>query len=307
MNGLSSLGFTVASENVGQRLDSVLSARMPEISRSKIQKLILDKRVLLNGVPVKKNERLRQGDVVAIDAKESHDVGHERARAQDIDLDVVYEDEYLLAVNKPAGMVVHPGKGNPDNTLVNALLFHVPSLSKGFEIQRPGIVHRLDKDTSGILLVAKTDVAHAALAKMFFEPTDGKKLYGIMRRFSSEGTCHHRRAPLEEINATRLNARCIPKVKTLTPNTGFCIIIAAYRLCIFVRIPAVPIKSGYIAQAWDFRYYATHYTEAEKTISTRSPCSNVLSHINCTNVLTARPSMHIEYALRTPLRKNLWP
>ena len=195
MNGLSSLGFTVASENVGQRLDSVLSARMPEISRSKIQKLILDKRVLLNGVPVKKNERLRQGDVVAIDAKESHDVGHERARAQDIDLDVVYEDEYLLAVNKPAGMVVHPGKGNPDNTLVNALLFHVPSLSKGFEIQRPGIVHRLDKDTSGILLVAKTDVAHAALAKMFFERTHGKKLYGIMRRFSSEGTCHHRRAP----------------------------------------------------------------------------------------------------------------
>jgi len=179
MNDLSPFGFTVTLESIGRRLDSVLSARMPEIARSKIQKLIHDKCILLNGVPVKKNERLRAGDVIAIDAKGSHDLGHERARAQDIDLDIVYEDEYLLAVNKPAGMVVHPGNGNPDNTLVNALLFHVPSLSKGFEIERPGIVHRLDKDTSGILLVAKTDVAHAALAKMFFERTMEKNYTGL--------------------------------------------------------------------------------------------------------------------------------
>jgi 23S rRNA pseudouridine1911/1915/1917 synthase len=109
--------------------------------------------------------------LIAIDWTKADDFGQSALAAQNIPLEIIYEDDYLLAINKPAGMVVHPGNGNRGMTMVNALLYHIHSLSHGSAIERPGIVHRLDKDTSGVILVAKTDTVHSALARMFFEHT----------------------------------------------------------------------------------------------------------------------------------------
>jgi pseudouridine synthase, RluA family len=171
--------FIISPEEAGERLDIAVSKHLPGFSRSKIQKLIESGCVVLNGSAAKKNMRLKAGDTVAIDRKKADDFGQSTVVAQNIPLEIIYEDEYLLAINKPAGMVVHPGNGNRSMTMVNALLYHIHSLSHGSEIERPGIVHRLDKDTSGVILVAKTDTAHNALAQMFFEHTVEKYYVAI--------------------------------------------------------------------------------------------------------------------------------
>ena len=163
--------FVVSPKDAGQRLDIVVSRYSPGQSRSKIQKLIENNGVVLNGNAVKKNSRPKAGDSIAIDWTKADDFGQSTVAAQNIPLEIIYEDDYLLAINKPAGMVVHPGNGNRGGTMVNALLYHIHSLSHGSAIERPGIVHRLDKDTSGVILVAKTDTVHGALARMFFEHT----------------------------------------------------------------------------------------------------------------------------------------
>ncbi|MCL2689167.1 MAG: RluA family pseudouridine synthase [Chitinispirillia bacterium] len=171
--------YTISSEKQGLRLDQFLSSVLPDLSRSRIQKIIADGSVFLNENPaVKKNIILRTGD--RVDIEETSARPQEIApQAQDIALDVIYEDEFFACINKPAGLVVHPGNGNADGTVVNALLHRYGSVSDGFSSERPGIVHRLDKDTTGVLVVAKTNSAHSALAALFSDRKIVKKYTGI--------------------------------------------------------------------------------------------------------------------------------
>ena len=150
------------SDRDGERADALLARLVPELSRSQAQRLLDEGRVTRGGTPLRKSDRLRLGDLLELELPELREVPVE---AQDIPLDVVYEDRDLIVVNKPKGIVVHPAPGHPDGTLVNALLHHCgDSLSGIGGEKRPGIVHRIDKDTSGLLIAAKNDFAHAALS-----------------------------------------------------------------------------------------------------------------------------------------------
>lgn len=154
--------FRVGAPSAGTRLDLFLASACSDLSRSRIQKLIAQGSVRLGGATAKRAHVVRAGDDVAVDVPEPKP---SEIAAEDIPLAVLYEDEHLLAIDKPAGMVVHPSPGHRSGTLVNALLHHVRDLSGiGGEL-RPGIVHRLDRDTSGVLLIAKTDLAHASLSR----------------------------------------------------------------------------------------------------------------------------------------------
>ncbi|QSX08758.1 RluA family pseudouridine synthase [Alkalibacter rhizosphaerae] len=153
--------FRTTSEYEGKRLDQFLSEQYEEHSRSFLKKLIDDGSVWVNGKNTKAGYKLREDDEITIRLPELEETD---VIAQDIPFDVVYEDPHLLVVNKPKAMVVHPGHGNPSGTLVNALLHQVKDLSGINGVKRPGIVHRIDKDTSGLLLVAKNDEAHRGLA-----------------------------------------------------------------------------------------------------------------------------------------------
>ena len=146
----------------GERLDAALARLVPELSRSQAQRLIEQGAVTCGGRPVKKNEKLLPGDSLTLTLPEVQETALE---AQEIPLDVCYEDADVIVVNKPKGLVVHPAPGHPDGTLVNALLAHCgDSLSGIGGERRPGIVHRIDKDTSGLIIAAKNDFAHASLA-----------------------------------------------------------------------------------------------------------------------------------------------
>ncbi|HCJ40976.1 MAG TPA: RNA pseudouridine synthase, partial [Ruminococcus sp.] len=159
--------FIAAPEDAGTRIDKLLSAQLPDMSRSALQKLTEEESVLVSGKAVSKNYKLKSGDVITVDIPEPQVL---KAEPQDIPIDIVYEDDALLVVNKPKGMVVHPAAGNPDGTLVNALLYHCKGrLSSINGVIRPGIVHRIDKFTSGLLMVAKTDKAHNSLAAQIKE------------------------------------------------------------------------------------------------------------------------------------------
>ena len=145
------------------RADKAISAALPALSRSAVQALIQDGRVLCNGVPVQKSTKLPVQSVLTVEIPPARPL---EVVAQNIPLDIVYEDGDLLVVNKPKGMVVHPAAGNEDGTLVNALLYHCGDSLSGINgVIRPGIVHRIDKDTSGLLIVAKNDAAHRSLAE----------------------------------------------------------------------------------------------------------------------------------------------
>ncbi|MBM6897773.1 RluA family pseudouridine synthase [Pseudoflavonifractor capillosus] len=144
------------------RADAVLSAMVEGLTRSAAQKWMEEGRVLLDGKPVKKNTPLKPGDTLLVSPPQPQDID---LVPQDIPLDIVYEDDDVVVVNKPVGMVVHPAPGHPDGTLVNALLYHCKESLSGINGERrPGIVHRIDRDTSGLLIVAKNDKAHLALA-----------------------------------------------------------------------------------------------------------------------------------------------
>lgn len=163
--------------DVGKRLD-VYVAERGGITRSASAKLTERGAVKVNGVKMPKNYRLREGDTVDIDFPEPVT---DRAEPENIPLDIVYEDDYLLIVNKPKGMVVHPAAGNPTGTLVNALLYHCGTSLSGINgVIRPGIVHRIDKDTSGLLAVAKTDAAHVSLAEQISSHSFGRRYEAII-------------------------------------------------------------------------------------------------------------------------------
>ena len=169
--------LTVAEEMSGKRLDSVLAGMMPEYSRSFIQKLFENGSITVGGDPCsEKKRKAAAGDIVEITIPQPERLEGE---AEDIPLDIVYEDDELLVVDKPAGMVVHPAPGNHSGTLVNALMYHCgDALSSINGVIRPGIVHRIDKDTSGLLMVAKTDRAHNALSAQLAE-------HSITRRYKA--------------------------------------------------------------------------------------------------------------------------
>ena len=157
--------FTVTTADVGLRLDVFLSQQLPDISRARIQawaKLQGDK----------PSRGVKSGEQIILKIPE---IKPSLLTAQDLPLEILYQDEDLLVINKPAGLVVHPGAGNPDNTLVNALLYHFPDLAIG-DSNRPGIVHRLDKDTSGIMLIARHDKSHQVLS-LAFKNREIRKIY----------------------------------------------------------------------------------------------------------------------------------
>jgi 23S rRNA pseudouridine1911/1915/1917 synthase len=147
----------VRPEQSGMRLDQVLSESFDEYSRSRLQRWIREGRVQLDGRSCRAKDKVRGGELIRLQPQLEQEVGDQ---AEAIALDILYEDEALLVVNKPAGLVVHPAVGNPQGTLLNALLYHLPGLSR---LPRGGIVHRLDKETSGLLVVAKTLQAQTAL------------------------------------------------------------------------------------------------------------------------------------------------
>lgn len=152
----------LTAETGGERCDALLSRAFPQLSRSAAQRLLESGGVTLEGQAVKKNYKVRVGDVLTVVIPDPTQI---EALPQNIPLDVVYEDADVIVVNKPAGLVVHPAAGHPDGTLVNALLYHCGKSLSGINGQlRPGIVHRIDKDTSGLIIAAKNDAAHLALA-----------------------------------------------------------------------------------------------------------------------------------------------
>jgi 23S rRNA pseudouridine1911/1915/1917 synthase len=156
--------FDVAGRNAGKRLDSYLSARFPDYSRTFIQELIKAGHITVNGRRVKRSYSPAAGDhVLAFVPVRSY----EEVPPEDIPLDIVYEDEWIVVVNKPADLVVHPSKGHQTGTLVNALVYHFDRLSSVYGPLRPGVVHRLDRDTTGVILVIKNDAVHEQIALQF--------------------------------------------------------------------------------------------------------------------------------------------
>ena len=155
--------YIVDESVVGLRLDKAITVLCEDLSRNAVQQLIDDENILVNGVASNKKYSVKKNDVITVVMPELKELSVD---AENIPLDIVYEDEHLLVVNKPKGMVVHPAAGNYNGTLVNALLYHCGDSLSGINgVIRPGIVHRIDKDTSGLLIVAKNDTAHKGLAE----------------------------------------------------------------------------------------------------------------------------------------------
>ncbi|MCX7904359.1 MAG: RluA family pseudouridine synthase [Caloramator sp.] len=158
--------FLVESNDAGKRVDVFLSEKIDDMSRSRIQKLIEENKVKVNSKEIKSNYKIKSGDEITVEVPEPVML---QIEAEDIDIDILYEDDDIVVVNKPQGMVVHPAAGNYTGTLVNALLKKCRTLSSINGVIRPGIVHRIDKDTSGVLVVAKNDFAHQHLAEQIKE------------------------------------------------------------------------------------------------------------------------------------------
>lgn len=167
----------------GTRLDTYLAAILDGISRSYIQKLISEQRILINSRPVKANYKIKTADQVFVEIPDAAPID---ILPEPMDLDIVYEDGDLLIVNKPMGMVVHPAHGHYHGTLVNGLLAHCTDLSGINGKMRPGIVHRIDKDTSGLLMIAKNDMAHQHLAAQLKEHSTKRAYYALVQGVLSE-------------------------------------------------------------------------------------------------------------------------
>lgn len=159
----------LTADRSGERIDAALPRLVPELSRSAVQKMIERGEVFLNGRPARKSDRLTEGDALECTLPEVQEISLE---AENIPLDIVYEDADVVVINKPKGLVVHPAAGHWSGTLVNALMYHCKDSLSGIGGElRPGIVHRIDKDTSGLLIVAKNDFAHRALADQLKDHT----------------------------------------------------------------------------------------------------------------------------------------
>ena len=170
--------FAAEKEDVGTRIDVFLAENMEDLSRSGVQKLIDEGMITLNGGKTKANYKLREKDIIDVIVPEVKEV---EILPEDIPLDILYEDADVIVVNKPQGMVVHPAPGHTSGTLVNALMFHCGDDLSGINGEkRPGIVHRIDKDTSGVLMIAKNDMAHQSLAAQLAEHSITRKYNAVV-------------------------------------------------------------------------------------------------------------------------------
>ena len=166
----------IIDDDIKERLDKYLIDKL-DISRSKVQEMIKKELVLVNDKSVKNSYILRKNDIIKVTGKLTYETD---IKPEDIKLDIVYEDDYLMVINKPSGMVVHPSFGHYSSTLVNALLYHTNNLSGNNGDLRPGIVHRLDKDTSGLMIVAKNDKVHEMLSKQLKDKTLKRKYIALV-------------------------------------------------------------------------------------------------------------------------------
>ena len=184
---MSLFSYLIGGDEAGERIDKYLSQKPELPSRSYLQRLIGENHVLVEKSPVKGNYRLKEGDEVTVQVPEPVELS---VRPEPMDLDIVYEDEDLLVVNKPKGMVVHPAAGHDSHTLVNGLLYHCRGKLSGINgVLRPGIVHRIDRDTTGLLLVCKNDAAHNAIAAQLKEHTITRRYHAIVHgELACDGT-----------------------------------------------------------------------------------------------------------------------
>lgn len=172
------LEFIILKEDEDKRIDNFLNENLEDISRSRIQKLIEENQVLVNNKNINKNYKLKINDYIVVNIEEPKEIN---VLPENIPIDIVYEDDDIILINKPQNMVVHPANGHYTNTLVNALMFHCKDNLSGINgILRPGIVHRIDKDTSGILVVAKNDKAHKSLASQLENHSMNRVYYAIV-------------------------------------------------------------------------------------------------------------------------------
>ncbi|MFF5993242.1 RluA family pseudouridine synthase [Lysinibacillus sp. KU-BSD001] len=169
--------YTMEEQHAGERLDKALSSLQSEWSRTQIGNWIDENRIKVNGTEVKAKYKVKAGDVIEIEVPEAEPL---EIVAEDLQLEIVYEDKDVLVVNKPRGMVVHPAPGHTTGTLVNGLMYHCKDLSGINGVMRPGIVHRIDKDTSGLLMVAKNDVAHEGLVNQLVQKTVTRKYTALV-------------------------------------------------------------------------------------------------------------------------------
>lgn len=220
------LELTVAGEAAGSRLDKGVALLAPALSRSQVQNLAEQERILLNGHPAGKKDTLQEGDTVVITLPDPTPTG---TQAEDIRLEIVYEDDDLLVVNKPKGMVVHPAAGNYTGTLVNALLYHCGDSLSGINGEiRPGIVHRIDKDTSGLLMVAKNDAAHRCLAEQIKEHSFTREyeavVYGHLKEphFTVDAPIGRHKTDRKKMCVTEQNSRhAVTHVEVLAEYPGY--------------------------------------------------------------------------------------
>ena len=176
--------IVVEDNNLKKRLDTYIVDKIQELSRTTVKRLIDEEKILVNGKKQKSSYKPEQGDSISIDIPEAHEIELE---AQNIPVPVIYEDNDIIVVNKPKGMVVHPANGNPDGTLVNAILAMCKDSLSGIDGEiRPGIVQRLDKDTSGLLIVKKNDEAHIKMSKQIQDRQVTKKYIALVKGVISE-------------------------------------------------------------------------------------------------------------------------
>ncbi len=168
----------IVEDQLGARLDQYLAAQLPELSRARIQALIKEGEITVNGKSTKAKTPVERNMRIEVNIPEPEPA---EAQPQDIPISVLFEDKHVIVIDKESGMVVHPAAGNPDGTLVNAVLFHCGDLSGIGGVERPGIVHRLDKDTSGCIVVAKNDQAHLSLTTQFAERDTGKIYLAVVQ------------------------------------------------------------------------------------------------------------------------------
>lgn len=226
---MSDFTFTAEQADDGERLDAFLCGKLNNISRSRIQKLVQQGNITINGKAAGKSCRIKTGDTVTADIPEPTQLNIE---PENIPLNILYEDNYIIVVDKPQGMVVHPAAGHYSGTLVNALLHHCGSSLSGINgTLRPGIVHRIDKDTSGVIIAAKNDIAHISLAKQL-EEHSMKRIYnavvfGGFKDYSGTISIPIGRSPRDrkKMAVNGLNPRnAVSHYKVISQNRGYSLI-----------------------------------------------------------------------------------
>lgn len=287
------LDIIVENENKNERLDKFLSFILPSFSRTTIQKLIDKELVLVNGKTVKSSYKIMENDHIVVYDQEIEDTS---IKPEDISLDIIYEDKDLLVINKPKNMVVHPSLGHYSGTLVNALLYHCKDLSSINGVNRPGIVHRIDKDTSGLLVVAKNDFAHQALQKQLMDKTMYRKyialVYGKMEH--KEGIID---APIGRDNSNRQKMAVVKDGKnSITHFT----LIKQYQD--FALLECL-LKTGRTHQIRVHLEFIGHPVVGDAMYGKRKVIGTIGQYLHATELHFIHPSTNKEMVFTTPLPK----